>query len=523
MKCFRKRVVPVIVAILALSICLRAQSTGALVGTVHDTSGAVIPGAKVVATNVLTGIVQSQASNSDGDYSFPSLATGIYKINVAASGFQPLLVEQIEIHVASTVRQDAALSPAAVSTSVEVISSTPLLDTETPEIGQLVEASQITELPLNGRDIYSLLTLTAGAESSASHDSSVGNNGYVSRNRPTIAGERAGYTVFRMDGLNMNTQGLPQAAMAPNVDAVQEFRSITQLGSAADSGTGSVYVDLKSGTNKFHGTAYDFLRNNVLDAQPYFQKKIVNAPGYAYEGEQLRYNQFGGTLGGPIWKNRTFFMGSAQLLRSTQLSQVRDIYPTSNMLAGDFSNANIDPYTGSNFGPVYEPGTLNTQFPGNQVPIASTMAQSLIPLAFRPANCMTCLPLGFDFVGSEPRFGNDTQMIVKIEHHLSDKDQISGFYNRDYGTSTSTPEVIQYWRGDLLTNVNVVGLRETHTLSPNLLNTLNVGYVRFHQEQYPEYNANGNLSFFQICPSTCRSWVLARCSYRVLHTQLRHS
>ncbi len=295
MKCFRKRVVPVIVAILALSICLRAQSTGALVGTVHDTSGAVIPGAKVVATNVLTGIVQSQASNSDGDYSFPSLATGIYKINVAASGFQPLLVEQIEIHVASTVRQDAALSPAAVSTSVEVISSTPLLDTETPEIGQLVEASQITELPLNGRDIYSLLTLTAGAESSASHDSSVGNNGYVSRNRPTIAGERAGYTVFRMDGLNMNTQGLPQAAMAPNVDAVQEFRSITQLGSAADSGTGSVYIDLKSGTNKFHGTAYDFLEKQHSRCRTVLPAEDLNAPGYTYEGRATAIQ--------PVWRH----------------------------------------------------------------------------------------------------------------------------------------------------------------------------------------------------------------------------
>ena len=489
-----------LVIALSASVYSHGQSTGALVGTVHDVSGAVVADATVVATDVLTGISEQTITNKSGDYAFPGLATGTYKIAVNATGLKPLRVEQIEIHVASTVRQDAVLSPASVSTSVEVVSSTPLLDTETAEIGQLVEASQITELPLNGRNIYNLLTLTAGAESSANPNSGVGYNGYVSHNRPTIAGERAGYTVFRMDGLNMNTQGLPQAAMSPNVDAVQEFRSITQLGSAADSGTGSVYVDLKSGTNKFHGTAYDFLRNNVLDAQPYFQKKIVNAPGYAYEGEQLRYNQFGGTLGGPIWKNRTFFMGSAQLLRSTQLSQVRDIYPTSNMLAGDFSNANIDPYTGSNFGPVYEPGTLNTQFPGNQVPIASTMAQSLIPLAFRPANCMTCLPLGFDFVGSEPRFGNDTQMIVKIEHHLSDKDQISGFYNRDYGTSTSTPEVIQYWRGDFLTNVNVVGLRETHTLSPNLLNTLNVGYVRFHQEQYPEYNANGKFSYFQNMP-----------------------
>ncbi len=500
MNCFWKRVFLVAIAIFTLSICSPAQSTGALVGTVRDATGAVVQGANVVATDVLTGISRPTLTNTSGDYAFPGLATGTYKITVTASGFKSLAVEQIQIHVASTIRQDAVLTPASVSTNVEVVNSTPLLDTETAEITQLVEADQISELPLNGRNIYGLLKLTAGAESRANPDTNVGYNGYVSANRPTIAGERAGYTVFRMDGLNMNTQGLPQAAMSPNVDAVQEFRSITQLGSAADSGTGSVYVDLKSGTNKFHGTAYDFLRNNVLDAQPYFQQKIVAAPGYKYEGEQLRYNQFGGTLSGPIWKNRTFFMGSAQLLRETQLSQVRDIFPTSAMLQGDFSG--LDPYTNSNFGPVYEPGSAYTQFPGNQVPIASTMAQALIPLAFRPANCMACLQagLGFDFVGSEPRFGNDTQTIAKIEHHLSDKDQISGFYNRDYGTGTNSPAAIQYWRQDSFTNVNVVGLRETHTFTPNLLNTLNVGYVRFHQKQYPEYNGNGQFSNFQNMP-----------------------
>ena len=327
MNCLRNRVFLGIVASFALTICSAAQSTGALVGTVRDSSGAVVQGASVAATDVLTGISSQTKSNNDGDYAFPSLATGTYKLAVNATGLKPLVVEKIEIHVASTIRQDAALSPASVSTDIEVVSSTPLLDSETAEIGQLVEAAQITELPLNGRNIYNLLTLTAGAESSPNPNNSSGYNGYVSPNRPTIAGERAGYTVFRMDALNMNTQGLPQAAISPNVDAVEESRSITQLGSAGDSGPGSVYVALKSGTNKFHGAAYDFLRNNVLDAEPYFEQKITNAPGYAYEGEQLRYNQFGATVGGPIWKNRTFFMGSTQILRATDKTQSRQLFP----------------------------------------------------------------------------------------------------------------------------------------------------------------------------------------------------
>ncbi len=113
---------------------------------------------------------------------------------------------------------------------------------------------------------------------------------------------------------------------------------------------------------------------------------------------------------------------------------------------------------------------------------------------------MACLSLGFDFVGTQPSFNNDTQTIAKIEHHLSDKDQISGFYVRDYGTNTSSPFPIQYWAQDILTDGNVVGLRETHTLTPNLLNTFNLGYVRFHQEQYPESNANGKFQYFTNMP-----------------------
>jgi hypothetical protein len=493
----RKRLLQMMIAILTLSVSSFAQSTGSLVGTVHDSTGAVVQGADIVATNVLTGISSRTTTNTSGDYAFPSLATGIYTLNVVASGFKPLLVQQMQIHVASTVRQDAVLSPGAVSTSVEVISSTPLLDSETAEIGQLVEASQITQLPLNGRDVYQLLNLTAGAQSRPGPNiPGTFSAGFVSANRPALAGGRPGYTVFRMDGLNINTQGLPQAAMTPNVDAVQEFRSVTQTASAAEQGASSVYVDLKSGTNKFHGTAYDFLRNNVLDAQPYFQQKIANAPGYAYQGTQLRYNQYGGTLGGPIWRNRTFFLGSVQVLANNGSTQYRGMFPTAAMLRGDFSG--IYPLTGKPFGPVIDPAT-GQQFPNNQVPITSPMAKALISAAFLPANCMACLPLGFDFVGTEPSNQSEKQIIAHIDHHLSDKDQISGFYTRDSGVNTNA-SVIPSLRQNYDETVHTVGLRETHILTPHLLNAFSLGYVRYVAKQIPYQNANGAFTYFHNMP-----------------------
>ncbi len=487
-----------VLAACAASVYTYGQSTGALVGTVHDASGAVIPSASVTATDVLTGISIQTKTGSSGDYSFPGLSTGRYKLTVTTKGFKTLVVEQVEIHVASTIRQDATLTPASVSSEVVVISSTPLLDTESAEVGQLVEADQITELPLNGRDVYSLLTLTAGAESNANNNNSAGFNGYESPSRPAIAGERAGYTVFRIDDTNVNTQGLPHAAVTPNIDAVQEFRSITQLGSAADSGPGSVFINLRSGSNKFHGAAYDFLRNNVLDAEPYFYEPTPPIAGYSSQGEQLRYNQFGGTVGGPIWRNRTFFLGSTQLLRWTNTTQARNLYPTAAMLKGDFSGMN--PATQQSFGPIYVPGSGGSAtFAGNQVPIISPVAQALIPLAFMPANCMSCLSagLGIDSVQNQQSYQNDTQTIAKIEHHLSDKDQLSGSYIRDYSDGTSNANVIKYWTQDLTTGVNIASLREAHTFTPNLLNTFNLGFVRFHQIQEPANNANGTLDFQQ--------------------------
>ena len=494
---FLKGLLWIMMAILTLAVNSFAQSTGSLVGTVHDSTGAIVQGADIVVTNVLTGISSRTTPNTSGDYAFPSLTTGIYTLNVVARGFKPLLVQQIQIHVASTVRQDAVLSPGAVSTNVEVISSTPLLDTETAEIGQLVEAKRITELPLNGRDVYQLLNLTAGAQTRpAPNIPGTFSSGFVSANRPALAGSRAGYTVFRMDGLNINTQGLPQAAMTPNVDAVQEFRSVTQTASAAEQGSSSVYVDLKSGTNKFHGTAYDFLRNNVLDAQPYFQHKIVNAPGYAYQGTQLRYNQYGGTLGGPIWRNRTFFLGSVQILANNGSTQYRGMFPTAAMLQGDFSG--IYPLTGKKFGPVMNPAT-GQPFPNNQVPITSPMAQALIPTAFRPANCMACLPLGFDFVGTEPSNQSEKQIIAHIDHHLSDKDQISGFYTRDSGVNTNA-SVLPSLRQSYDQTVHTVGIRETHILTPHLLNTFTIGYVRYAAIQSPFQNAAGAFTYFHNMP-----------------------
>ena len=204
---------------------LYGQAASSLVGTVHDSSGAVIPGVTVTATHTETGISYERTTNQIGDYIFPDLPLGTYNLNFKMASFQEVKVEKIEMHVASTIRQDAVLSPASVATQVKVIASTPLVKTETSETGQLVGSRQISELPLNGRNVYSLLQLTAGTESGVSPSAMFANN----QLRPTIAGGRGGYTTFRVNGEDVNNQSLPQAGITPSVDAVEEFRATTQL------------------------------------------------------------------------------------------------------------------------------------------------------------------------------------------------------------------------------------------------------------------------------------------------------
>ena len=200
------------------------QMTRSLAGTVTDPSGAIIPGAKVTATQHAMGVSFERVTNSAGAYVFEDLPLGVYTVQIAAPSFRTLRVEGIEIHEASAIRQDASLELAARNTQVQVKSSTPLVNTETAEIGQLVDSRQITQLPLNGRDVFSLLRLAGGAETAVSDAAR-----YTSLERPALAGGRAGFTVFRVDGVDVNSQNLPSATVTPGVDAVEEFRAITTL------------------------------------------------------------------------------------------------------------------------------------------------------------------------------------------------------------------------------------------------------------------------------------------------------
>jgi hypothetical protein len=473
---YRQLMYEVVLATLVTSGWLFGQAGGSLVGTVRDSSGGVVPAAKVVATHNETGIPYEMSTNSSGDYVFPILPVGTYTLTFNLKSFEEVRVEKIEIHVAATIRQDATLSPAAVATAVKVIASTPMVQAETAEIGQLVDSSQITELPLDGRDPYQLLQLTAGSETGPAYTAGYGGSLF----RPSVAGGRGGYTVFTVNGQDVMTQNVASAGIEPNVDALQEFRAITELAPASESSSSSVNVVTKSGTNRFHGAAYDFFRNNALDAHSFFTYNIT-ATQYTPVKNQLRYNQFGGSLGGPIKKDKTFFFASVQLLRDRTQSQTTTTVPTEQMLSGDLSG--IDPLTRQNFAPVYDPSYWpnSVQFPGNMVPPNrwGPLATKLLPIGVPQANCLSCLNagLGFDYVATVPGFTSANEYLGRIDHRFSGKDALFGNFQVSPTTSFSTPLPLPAQGYDSLGTSVSVNVNENHIFSPVLLNEFRAGYV----------------------------------------------
>ena len=298
--------------------------------------------------------------------------------------------------------------------------------------------------------------------------------------------------------MDINSQNLPSASVVPGADAVEEFRAITQLAPASENSTSSVNVAIRSGTNAWHGDAFDYLRNNLFDAHPFFEIPI-HTPVFQSVPDQLRYNQFGGTVGGPVSKDRTFFFASVQLTRSRTVTQVTGIYPTSQMLQGNFAGTN--PLTGAaqrNFGPVTDPQT-QAPFPGNQVPASrfSAFASQFLPIAFLPANCPACQAsgLGFDFAGRTPAFANSNQYLGRIDHHFSDRDALFGTLEVQPGNATTTPSPNPISAMDTPTHAYLFTVNELHTFSPRLVNEILAGYTRLRATLQQQENAKSAFSF----------------------------
>ena len=277
--------------------------TGSVTGTVTDASGAAMANVKVTATNTGTGIANTTQTNASGIYNFPFLQVGNYTIAAENQGFKKAIIGPFKLEVNQTARLDVKMEVGDITQSVEVTEVGPLLQTETQATGDTLSSTKLTSIPLNGRNFASLTLLIPGAISTSPNAMNTVARFQGSGSRPQVNGNREQTNNFILDGVDINQSVDNRIGYQPNVDALEEVKVITGNAGAefGNVGGASVVMTIKSGTNEFHGNVFEFLRNEKLDANGFFNNRNN------VKKQALRQNIFGGTFGGPIKRNKLFF------------------------------------------------------------------------------------------------------------------------------------------------------------------------------------------------------------------------
>lgn len=372
---------------------LAQEQFGSITGLVTDPSGAIVPGATVIVSNEYTRASYRIMTNTEGYYTVTSLIPGTYDISVSMAGFAPVTRAGTTLDVAQKARVDIALAVGQLSQRVEVTATGPLLQTESATVGTTIPDRDVDQLPLNGRNYLTLVQLVPGAVVD-----SIGFDFAVPVNSVEVNGMRDSATNYFIDGANVQFQCNGGESISPAPDAIQEITVMTNDMSARFGGGGSVInAVLKSGTNTFHGNAYDYLRNDVLDGRNFF----------ALGRTPLKRNQFGATFGGPIKKEKTFFFVDYQGLRDHEAETADSPVPTAAERAGIFPGAIQNPYTGQ-------------PFPNNQINIPlSPQATFFLPLVPLPnTSAGTYIQSGVNTLSSD-QFDIRLDQQIKTSHRLA--------------------------------------------------------------------------------------------------------
>ena len=339
------------ILLLAFAPAARAQfETASVVGTVRDQSSAVVPDAKVTLTNTATGVSLTRTTTADGNYEFVTVKGGTYLVTAEKAGFSLALTDNVQVQVGARLRVDMQLAIGQVTEKVTVVASSPLIETDSSQRGQVVTGDQMRELALNGREYSALALLATGVRQSALNKS---NQGTPREGAFNVNGLRSTFNNFLIDGVDNNAygtsnQGFSNQVMQPPPDAVSEFRVVTNNQSAeyGRAAGATVNVAYRSGANQLHGDAWEFFRDTKLNATTFFTPPDGQKP-------PLRRNQYGGVLGGPIVKNKAFFFGDFEGFRQNRKGTVFSTLPTVTQNSGILSVDIRDPRTGA----IYPAGT----------------------------------------------------------------------------------------------------------------------------------------------------------------------
>ena len=471
-----------LLAIAATAWSQRVKST--LSGAVTDPSRAAVSGAQVTLFNEGTNAVLEFRTGTDGSFAFPFLDPGAYRVEAVMEGFKKSVQREITIRVATDQRLDIRLELGRVAEQIEVAAQAPLLESVSSTLGQVVDNKKIADLPIGGRNVLSLLTIIPGSSGGG------GGVGTTSSN-PSINGNRATSNNFNIDGVPVNqefsgTTGGAGVAYVPQIDAIGEFKVITSNYSAEyGRAMGAVVaISIKSGTNRLHGTAFEFLRNDKLDAKNFFAAPAARKP-------VLRYNQFGGSVGGPIRKDRLFFFTNAEWTRNFGQAVRISTVPTVRMRAGDF---------GEDANTIYDPRTTRREgnavvrdpFANNTIPAAIIDEASRKISAFWPAPNVAGA-LGNNFNLQTGTSSTSVRTDTKIDWVVNSSNTVTGRYsdNRTHSFSGFNLPGPANPNAQALSESANPGFQVSHlhTFSPVLISELRVAFQKRSNPQLAEPSA----------------------------------
>lgn len=459
----------VVPCLVALAAAFPAPANGqansaSLSGTLTDSSGGVLPGVTVICKNVRTGQSQEAVTNEVGIFRFADLPIGQYEITATLQGFQKLVASGINLITGQSADLKLTMQPGGLETTVEVSGATPVIQTSSSTVQTSMTVRQVQELPLNGRNPMQLVVLTAGAGTA---DPGAGVRGQQDNAAISVNGLRTTQNNFRLDGANYNNRFFGSAPVLPNPDTLEEFTVQSANYSARTAGAGAlVELSTRSGSNQLHFSAFEFLRDTSLNANDPFN----NAAGRAKPPFKL--NTFGGTIGGPVLKNKTFYFGAYQGTRRTSAPGTNSIRSlTAAERNGDFSN-----YTGT----VIDPST-GLPFAGNIVP-----ANRIDPLVAQILNDMLPLPnSGINLISATSQNLNDDQVTARVDHELMSNNRITVryFYDKNvFQRPFASPP--GFYADNDFRNQSFLA-RDSHVFNSNFLLTLQGSYSKFQRVQTP--------------------------------------
>ena len=474
----------VFAAALFTAAAIAQVETARMVGTVRDQSGAVVPDAAVTFTNTATGISSQTKSRADGAYESVPLRIGTYRVTAEREGFKRVIRDGIVLQIQQTAVLDLTMEVGQVSQDIVVSADAPLLTMNEATQGQVIDNRKVVDLPLNGRDYIQLALLSAGANEQAPGGRVGGFSG---------SGMRATQNNYLLDGVDNNSaqiayQGRQGEAVKPNVDAIQEFKVMTNSFSAEyGRATGAVVnVSLKSGTNGLHGTAFEFVRNEKLDAKNFFDLPDESKPPF-------KRNQYGFSLGGPVIRNKTFFFGDYEWSRIHESRTVNNTIPTARMIGGDFSE--LLPAT-----KIYDPATLaggdRQPFAGNIIPKSRFDAIGAKLAAFYPAPNKAGITRNFLF--NPPNNTDRDHWDIKIDHTFSERNSVYGRYSYQQDLEPRSPSLPPpaYGTGQDATDFTHTGhnvmLGWNHVFSPSLILATKAAWNRLLTDREPPVDRSIN-------------------------------